>query len=294
MDIYSEHEVAVRRPRLLVRMALGLCVLATVGFFSLVVASYYGHIWTPLDAFSHLRVHLLGGFFGFGLASLSLLTVQKLRIAVLILFLAAIGTILYAAFWPALSQGSHYELAADPTETEFKLISYNTWTRNKTPEKIVEFLNGENADIVVLVEFPRRNRKLLQLLRKRYPFQHVCNDKSYCQIVVLSRIPFQASGSRSNWEGPNVVWARFGKALGGLTVFGVHFTRPFYPNWHWSQMRAMAKETFTAQGPFVVAGDFNATKDSFLINAFQEFAGLLRITSVPSPLPSMAHRRSPR
>ena len=75
---------------------------------------------------------------------------------------------------------------------------------------------------------------------------------------------------------------RFGPEQGGLTIFGVHFVKPFYARQHWGQIRNMASESFTAKGPFVVAGDFNATKDSFVINAFQEFAGILRLTSLPT------------
>ncbi|MEM7429054.1 MAG: endonuclease/exonuclease/phosphatase family protein [Pseudomonadota bacterium] len=278
----ADMDVAVRRPRPFARFVLFACILCTAGFFLLVVASYYGHLWTPLDAFSHLRIHLVGGLVGFGLAALSMATIQRIRVAVAVLFFAAIGTLLYAGFWPAISQGRQVDLSIGQYEKELKLISYNVWARNPTPEKIVQYLRSEDADVVVLVEFTREYRKLLGLLGQQYPYQHDCNDKAFCHIVILSRVPFEASGSRSRWAGPNMAWARFGKAFGGLTVFGVHFTRPFSPFAQYKQMRAMASETFTAKGPFLVAGDFNATKDSFLINAFQEFSGVLRLTSLPT------------
>ncbi len=282
LDVMADMDVAVRRSRPLVRFVLLLCILFTGAFFLLVVASYYGHFWTPLDAFSHLRVHLVGGLLGFGLASLSLATLQRIRIAAAILFLFGLGTILYAGFWPAISQGRQVDLPLAQYEKELKLLSYNVWARNPAPEKLVKYLNGEDADVVVLIEFTRRYRKLRALLQQKYPHQHDCNDKDYCHIVILSRVPFEAAGSRSRWAGPNMAWARFGKEFGGLTVFGVHFTRPFSPFAQYSQMRAMASETFTAKGPFLVAGDFNATTNSFLINAFQEFSGVLRLTTLPT------------
>ena len=282
LEAMADMDVAVRRSRPFARFVLFLCVLLTAGFFLLVVASYYGHFWTPLDAFSHLRVHLVGGMLGFGLASLSMATLQRVRIAFAIVFFSAIATVLYAGLWPSISQGRQIDLPLGQYEKELKLVSYNVWASNPTPEKIVEYLMSEDADVVVLVEFTREYRKLLDVVQQKYPYQHDCNSEEFCHIAILSRVPFEAIGSRASWAGPRMAWARFGKELGGLTVFGVHFLKPFTPFVQYRQMRAMASETFTAKGPFLVAGDFNATTNSFLINAFQEFSGVLRITTLPT------------
>ncbi len=284
MDGLAEFDVDVRGPRTLVRFAQFVCIMGAGGFFLAVVASYYGHLWTPFDAFANLRVHLMGAWLGFSLAMISLFMLKKVRLAVVILFLAAITTILYAGFSPRIAQGLPVDLKPGQYEKPFKLVSYNVWARHKTPEKIIDYLNEEDADMVVLIEFTKAYGKLLKLLKKKYPHQHDCNAKPYCHIVILSKTPFAATGSRSNaeWDGPSMVWTRSGDELGGLTLFGVHFARPFTPNRQFTQMRSMASETFIAKGPFVVAGDFNATKHSFLVNAFQEFSGVLRITSLPT------------
>ncbi|MEM8688775.1 MAG: endonuclease/exonuclease/phosphatase family protein [Pseudomonadota bacterium] len=278
-----EIDPVVRRPRGLVWFSLLVSLFGTTGLFLLVIASYYGHLWTPLDAFSHLRVHLIGATLGLGIAALSLMTVQRVRIAVLVLVVAAVFTVLYAGLWPILSQSRDPQPAAGPNEREFKLVSFNSWTGHKNPKQIADYLATEDADVVVLVEFPKEFQKILGLLRQQFPHQYDCNETAaYCHIAVLSRHPFAEVEAKSDWKGPPMVRAQFGKELGGLTVFGVHFSQPFTPNWQWSQMRAMASETFVAKGPFIVAGDFNATKDSFLVNAFQEFSGSLRITSLPT------------
>ncbi len=272
----------VSRTRRLVWFSLLFCLFGTTGLFVLVIASYYGHLWTPLDAFSHVRIHLIGATLGLGVAGLSLLTAQRIRIAVLVVCLFALGTVLYAGLWPVLSQSRQPFPPLAANEAELKLVSFNSWSNHKDPKKIADFLLAEDADVVVLVEFPSAFNKVLGLVKEKFPHQYDCNVQSYCHIAILSRIPFAETSGNANWKGPPMAWARFGDELGGLTLFGVHFSRPFTPNWQWSQMRNLASETFIAKGPFVVAGDFNATKDSFLINAFQEFSGSIRITSLPT------------
>lgn len=283
MDDHAEIDPVVSRPRGLVWFSLLFSLFGTTGLFLLVIASYYGHLWTPLDAFSHVRPHLIGATAGLGLAGLSLLTVGRIRIAVLIVFVMALLTVLYAGLWPVLSQSGPLPLPASPNERNFKLISFNSWTNHKEPKRIADYLLSEDADIVVLVEFPQEFQKVLGLLKSRYPHQYDCNTvQSFCHIAIISRFPFAQTGSKADWKGPPMAFAQFGEELGGLTVFGVHFAQPFTPNWQFSQMQNLASETFTAKGPFIVAGDFNATKDSFLVNAFQEFSGTLRITSLPT------------
>ncbi|MCP5080479.1 MAG: hypothetical protein GY948_02150 [Alphaproteobacteria bacterium] len=282
MDETGNREPVVSRARRLVWYSLLFCLFGTTGLFVLVIASYYGHLWTPLDAFSHVRLHLIGATLGLGIAGLSLMTVQRIRIAVLVLCVFALGTVLVAGLWPVVSQSRTAQPAAGPNETAFKLISFNSWTHHKDPKRIANFLLGEDADVVVLVEFPAEFKKVLGLLKTKFPHQYDCHGQAYCHIAILSRVPFADTGAKPDWKGPPLAWAQFGEELGGLMLFGVHFAQPFTPNWQWSQMRALASETFRAKGPFVVAGDFNATKDSFLINAFQEFSGSLRITSLPT------------
>ena len=98
--------------------------------------------------------------------------------------------------------------------------------------KLFDYLKEEDADLVVLVEFVKPYGKLLGLLKAQYPYQHDCNAKPFCHIVILSKTPFDATGSKSNaeWDGPSMAWVRLGEELGGLTLFGVHFSRPFTPN----------------------------------------------------------------
>ncbi len=283
MDDAREVNAVVRRPGGLVWFSLLVSLFGTAGLFLVVIASYYGHLWSPLDAFSHLRVHLIGATLGLGIAALSLMTVQRVRVAVLVLVVTAVLTVLYAGLWPILSQSREPQPAAGPNERAFKLISFNSWFHHKNPKQIADYLATEDADVVVLVEFPKTSKKILGLLEAQFPHQYDCNDTGpFCHIVVLSRFPFAEVEAKSDWEGPPFVRALFGKELGGLTVFGVHFSQPFTPNWQYSQMRALASETFVAKGPFIVAGDFNATKDSFMVNAFQEYSGSLRITSLPT------------
>ena len=104
----------------------------------------------------------------------------------------------------------------------------------------------------------------------------------HCHIAILSKRPFEDGGHRSNWSGPGLVWIRYGDELSRLTVVGTHLTRIPYLDRQFTQIQELARETLRFGDPMIVAGDFNATEHSVMLNGFQEFSGLWRTTAVPT------------
>ncbi|MBW3609628.1 MAG: MoxR family ATPase [Actinobacteria bacterium] len=69
-------------------------------------------------------------------------------------------------------------------------------------------------------------RPLLEALEADYPHRADCLAEDYCQNVILSKIPFASTATRSQWEGPQMVQVSYGPELGWLTVVGAHTMRP--------------------------------------------------------------------
>jgi endonuclease/exonuclease/phosphatase (EEP) superfamily protein YafD len=270
----------LKRP--LPRRAVILCVIGFVLSLGALASGYFGGVWIPLDVFSHLRVHFAGAAVGFLVAIGALLLFRRKRISAIMLTLAAIGTVSFAGLWPdyVLPKGQMPPAGAD--EATLRMVSFNVWDRNKQTSQLAKFLQNADADVVVLLEFFDHHRSLLATQKEKYPHQYDCVSIKKCNIAILSRKPFKDSGAKVSWEGPVTAWVRFGDGLKGLTLFGVHFVRPDTPNQQWQQVKGMAGETFSARGPVIVAGDFNAAPGSIMLTGFQEFSGLWRLTSLPT------------
>ncbi|MGI9483119.1 MAG: endonuclease/exonuclease/phosphatase family protein [Hyphomicrobiales bacterium] len=266
-------------------MSAGLLVLCIIGLcvsLILIAIGFLGGVWIPLDAVSHLRIHLMGAAVGFALAIFSLLTLRRKRYAFLILVLAAAGTVLFAARWPEYSQPKVPPLTTVLGEKALRLVSLNIWGRNGANGKIADAITQADADVAVLLEYLPKHKPLLDRLLESFPHQYDCAEIAGCTMAIVSKHPFEQTGGKARWEGPVTVWARFGKELNGVTVFGTHFLRPDTPNAQWRQVKALARETFNAPGPLIVTGDFNAAPGSLMLVGFQEFAGLWRVTSLPT------------
>ncbi|HUE45670.1 MAG TPA: endonuclease/exonuclease/phosphatase family protein, partial [Aestuariivirgaceae bacterium] len=68
--------------------------------------------------------------------------------------------------------------------------------------------------------------------------------------------------------------ATYGPELGGLTVVGAHTMRPPFAGRQLEQMMALGDELSAAGGAQIVAGDFNATPGSLMLQTLVSRAGL--------------------
>lgn len=250
-----------RRTAILWGLGIGLALASVAGFSGGVVP------W--MDGFSHL--HMQYGIAGavFTLAAI-LLKARRLP-----LFVAALMVINFIPVAPHMSF-SPVE-AATPG---LKVVTMNLWVRNHRTGETLDFLRRQDADILLLQETAPHWLKALESLKDIYPHQISqtdCPAMRSCEVMLMSKKPWsEAKAGLIEDTGAALVWARFPEA--GLTVATTHLNRPFWTRGvpQTRQIEALARHIQSVDGPFLIAGDFNATPWSAAYARLIETAGLRR------------------
>jgi len=76
----------------------------------------------------------------------------------------------------------------DSNAKGLKIMSWNIWCMNKTPDQVVKLIEGSNADVVVMVELGLDQTPVYKQLERTYPYCHWIPERSSRGIAVLSRI----------------------------------------------------------------------------------------------------------
>jgi endonuclease/exonuclease/phosphatase (EEP) superfamily protein YafD len=79
-----------------------------------------------------------------------------------------------------------------------------------------------------------------------------------------------------------MVQVTYGPELGRLTVVGAHTMRPPFARRQHEQMMALGDELAAAGGAQIVAGDFNATPRSLMLQTLLSRAGLRLASGLPT------------
>ena len=246
-----------------------------------------GRLFSPLDIFAHFTPHFAGMFFS------GCLAIIFPRNTLPIIVLGALVTLgahpLITAFgtnWTAVKvaqatnlsqseQSAHSDLT-----TPIKIVSFNSWHSHPNPGAIREFINVENADIVVLLEFGPNKLKLMEELRTKYPYSSHCADRWHCSVVVLSKLAISAHGSGGpETTIPAHVWTTIEHAGRPLTIIGAHLHRPVDGmNRHRRQFEGLARLSKKFPDAVLVAGDLNTTRWADSYRLFQSRSGLTPMT----------------
>lgn len=230
--------------------------------------------WSPaVDVVSHAKGHLIGLAIAAGLA---------LMIGYRPMLVTSLGVFLTLAAHTLLGMLSEGPLstparAAASEASAWKIVSFNTWHSNRSHRRLVDFIDGLRADIVVLSEFGPDKIALLHDLERTYPHREGCADEWQCSVVILSRHPYTAAGvaDRERSGGPPRAWMQFGSGPSSLTVIGAHLLRPIDgPEAHWRELDQLAAVASETEGRVIVAGDFNATPWSAGFSRFVTRSGL--------------------
>lgn len=195
--------------------------------------------------------------------------------AVMALGLVAIG------LWPhyvSRQLSSNPGTAAAAGERTLRVMSFNTEFESDAWRAVADEVARHDPDILVLLEIGRSKRPLLEALEADYPHRADCLAEDYCQNVILSKIAFASSAIRTQWQGPQMVQVTYGAELGLLTVVGAHTMRPPFAMRQHEQMMALGDELAAAGGLQIVAGDFNATPRSLMLQTLLE-RGDLKLAS---------------
>ncbi|MFN3867797.1 MAG: endonuclease/exonuclease/phosphatase family protein [Hyphomicrobiaceae bacterium] len=182
-----------------------------------------------------------------------------------------------------------------------RVLAINTFHNNDRTDALLAYVSRADADVVVLSEFGPEKVELLDRLRRAYPFQVSCAHEWACSQVLLSRHPFNRSGTvMPGLSSPPLVWAEFrtsdgedgGVAGPMVTVVGTHIYRPSRRHdWHRAQLEGLAQRLRSLDGAVIVAGDFNMTRLSASYTEFLEGSGLIapqrELASWPAWPPAM-------
>jgi endonuclease/exonuclease/phosphatase (EEP) superfamily protein YafD len=181
---------------------------------------------------------------------------------------------------------SRHGLPASPPasvgERIVRVMSFNTDFERDAWRAVADEVARHDPDILVLLEVGRSKLPLLDALEAAYPHRADCLAEDFCQNVILSKIPFASSVIRSQWEGPQMVQVTYGLELDGLTVVGAHTMRPPFARRQHEQMMALGDELAAVGGAQIVAGDFNATPRSLMLQILLERANLELASGLPT------------
>lgn len=252
-----------------------------------IAAGWLSRLWVTFDLFNFFLLQ----FLAIAVACLTGFVMPRARLlsaaVVLLAALAAIG------LWPQAA--NRYATGGEPRQPGgLKIMSFNSYKHNDGVEAIAAAVRRHDPDLLALVEITSRQRALLELLRKDYPYQIDCSHQLTCRIAVLSKRPMTAREARPRRRTPGLV--RVTLKVGGqsLTVIATHTVRLPYLREQLRQMHALADYTRRFPGPKVIVGDFNATPFSRMLDTFVRHSRLRRVTNLPTfptrwlPLPQLA------
>ncbi len=274
-----------------IRFGFLLAFYTLLGSIGFLIAGQLGRFSPMLDVFSHLTSHMVL----IAITAVIALWLRRYYFAIL-----SLGAVVTLAGHAALSLTSDLtgSVAAAPapiqradsgapsspgtTRADLKVISFNTWHSNRSPAKIVSYLHKAQADVIILIEFGPSKLKLLSQLAADYPYQVHCAKRWYCSLALISRHPIsRAKASSPTKTGPALVTARIalpprkGQPGRQITVVGTHVYRPSTrPRRHVSHLNQLAAYVNKIKGPYVLAGDFNATPWSQSYRDFVSKTGL--------------------
>jgi endonuclease/exonuclease/phosphatase (EEP) superfamily protein YafD len=271
--------------RLIVQL-LSLLVRGTALMLGLVgfglALTCLGGAWSDrLDAFTHaaplwllmgVGATILGGLFARGSERWVMVGLGGATIA-------ACGVLML----PELVAARRFK-PATVTASDLKVIQFNIWHDNRTPEKSLEWIRAQDADVVILEEAGGYAMPVIKALRQDYPFAS-CDKAARCETWIFSRKKMLARGSVPT-DKPYLAgaWATLADSKGPFTVAGVHYTWPIPAG----PQQAQSRKLIQTLAPFgtqstILTGDFNSTPWSFALKRQDKALGLRRWTrALPS------------
>ena len=227
---------------------------------------------------SHFRIHFLFVAFAAGVCLILPRRIGWLvALAIVVASLAGIGG------WARLHISPGHD--GPPPRGDIRVMSFNTWARNRDLEAMQGVIARNRPDIVGLVEYlPPKHEQLPARLKSLLPHAADCVDKPHCYMGLLSRWPIVESRGRSLWEGPPYLYAKLRAPGGDIHVFVVHTLRFPWARAQLKQIHAMARliARYREKGPVIIMGDFNATPFSRIIRDFEKATELKRLSWLPT------------
>ena len=246
-----------------------------------------GRVNVKLDVLTHFApLYLAAAVLALLLATL---TPRGGRTALLVVSLLAVAGNLALMAPEFLSQAPDV-VGGEASGQSLKIIQFNAWGGNPRGDEAVEWLAGQDADIIVMEEAPKLRDKLIAR-----GYHASCLS---CGAVIFARNkPIRTFAEPPRDGHPSyLASATFGDGRGEFTVVGVHRYWPIRferdrvqtANLH-DYLRELPKERL------ILAGDFNSTPWSFARRREDIDLGLIRRTRAMFSWPAaqLSHNRLP-
>ncbi len=270
-------------------ISVALPVLGLLISLAVLIAGFFGQWWLPLDVLSHVRLHAVGMALIFAFAIMTGRLWFPVTVAGCVCLYLGIGL-----SWMAAAKLSPSPEPLRPEERQLTLLSFNSWVQNDDITAVEAAVRRESADVVVLQEFFREKKALIERLRDLYPFSFGCGKPADCSMVMLAKHPIEKAEVVTLGENLPVLIGRFGSQLGYATVISVHTLRAPWIYHQARQVSSLADLLNHQNGPLIVAGDFNATPYSEMFRSLQQDSGLTGLQywptwpAMPVALPQLA------
>ena len=153
-----------------------------------------------------------------------------------------------------------------PGGVPLRVVTANVLNANPTPAKVLDFVRGSGADLVVLVDaHGRRWRPVLAAVGELYPYRAPEGWREGGEVLLFSREPVLADTVVRPGATPRpFLVARLATAAGPALVVGVHPTSPSLGEGADTrernfELRRIADAVGGVAGPVIVAGDLNTS-----------------------------------
>ncbi len=213
------------------------------------------------------------------------LILQAKRTAAIALLLFAAGMIRFAPLPLGL-------IAASDEARDLRVLTFNIWDKNTEIERSIDWVLAQDADVIILQELVDSHLTQLPRLLAVYPHQEFVEGS----VQILSRYPFleetviELEAADDNWDGRLAVRTVIDVDGQAVTVYGVHLSLPRKQTPHFGittgindldfvlhydetrrnrQIRNLAELVASETNPVIVAGDFNTSHPSPILNTLR-------------------------
>ena len=167
--------------------------------------------------------------------------------------------------WIAESYESGHDRMAPTGTATIRMVTANLLLTNTEVEDLAHDLAATGSDVILLQEVTPEHLADIRFvgLLGQYPY-HVLDPRSgFHGSAILSKLPIE-NGESFLLAGSPMTRAEVTTSVGVVTVINVHTVAPINESqarrWR-AQLDLLAKMNDETDGPLVMAGDYNATKD---------------------------------
>ncbi|MEM9438209.1 MAG: endonuclease/exonuclease/phosphatase family protein [Pseudomonadota bacterium] len=227
-----------------------------VFLFALLLAGYAGALHPAFDSLAVLRVPL-------ACAHVAVLLRRPFRLRLTLAMAALALTALLHVYQPLLRPAQE---AGDIT-----LYQLNLWTDNRAHGQVLRQISDYDPDVITFQEVSDVTAPIFQALKQDYPHQVICRSEPLYGVAVLSRLPL-GDGA------PRCLGGRGFAALPVQLEDGTGWIVSVHLAWPWplpqpDQVREMLHRLESAEGPMIIAGDFNHVPWSHIVRNIAQQTG---------------------